>query len=131
MAQSNILGGGEKLPPRPPGHGTADLGPSDSSDSGSDIAGAPGWAKEVLADDSGNTSDVDRKASAGPDLGDSNLDSDTDAEGTGERMAAGRDSSAREAADIEPDRVTDDPGGMTHGDDPEGIGVSGGSRPRR
>lgn len=123
MAQSSIAGG-DPLPPTPPGHGTKDLGPSDTSDSASDIAGAPGWAGEVLADDSGNTSDVDRKAGAGPDLGDSDLDSDTDAWGTGERMAAGRDSSAREAGDIEPDRVTEDPGGMARGDDPEGIGVT-------
>lgn len=43
------------------GHGTRALGPSDNSDSGSDMAGAP----------------------------DSEIDSDTDAEGTGERAGVG------------------------------------------
>ena len=43
----------------------------------------------------GTTSDPDRDgagATAGPDLGDADLDSDTDRYGTGERAAAGRDS---------------------------------------
>jgi hypothetical protein len=46
------------------GHGTRALGPSDNSDSGSDVAGEPG----------------------------SEMDSDTDAEGTGERAGVGRES---------------------------------------
>jgi hypothetical protein len=45
------------------GHGTRALGPSDNSDSGSDVIGEP----------------------------DSELDSDTDAEGTGERASVGRE----------------------------------------
>ncbi|HEX4764462.1 MAG TPA: hypothetical protein VFU92_08985 [Usitatibacter sp.] len=64
------------------GHGTSALGPSDSSDSGSDLSGA-----------------------SGPDIGDADLDSDTDAEGTGERAAAGRDKASRESADIDTDHV--------------------------
>lgn len=124
MADSNITGG-TPVPPTPPGHSTAELGPSDSSDSGSDIAGAPGTAKELTLDRaSGTTSDLDRGLGAGPDLGDANLDSDSDAEGTGERRAAGRDASQREGGDIRADRVTRDPGGLTTGADPEGIGVS-------
>lgn len=124
MAQSNILGA-DTVPSAPPGHSTADLGPSDTSDSGSDLAGAPGTADEAgLGLEPGTTSDIERHAGAGPDLGDADLDSDSDAGGTGERMAAGRDSAAREAGDIEPDRITRDPGGMARGDDPEGIGVS-------
>lgn len=63
------------------GHGTKDLGPSDSSDSGSDIAGA----------------------SQG--VGDLELDSDSDAEGTGERRGAGPGEEVPEAADIVPDRI--------------------------
>jgi hypothetical protein len=132
MAESNILGG-ERIPPRPPGHSTAELGPSDSSDSGSDIVGAQGLADDAgLEEEIGNigsTSDLDKAHGAGLDVGDADLDSDTDAEGTGERMAAGRDSSVREANDIQTDRVTSDPGGLTLGDDPEGIGVS--YEPRR
>jgi len=66
-------------PTRTKGHGTAALGPSDSSDSGSDIQGGPG-----LVDGGG--------ATPGADIGDANLDSDSDRNGTGERAAAGRDS---------------------------------------
>jgi hypothetical protein len=63
------------------GHGTKDLGPSDTSDSGSDIAGAS-------------------KA-----LGDLELDSDSDAEGTGERRGAGPGEEVRDGADIAPDKI--------------------------
>jgi hypothetical protein len=54
------------------GHGTEALGPSNSSDSGSDVA----------------TGD------AGAMIGDTDLSADSDAEGTGERAAAGRDDNA-------------------------------------
>jgi len=78
------------------GHGTALLGPSDSSDSGSDIQGGPGLnGEEGLFPHAGTTSDDDvdgRDATAGADIGDANLDSDSDRYGTGERAAAGRDS---------------------------------------
>lgn len=114
MAKSNILGGDE-IPVVPPGHSTADLGPSDSSDSGSDVAGAGGLSDDAgFGNDSGTTSDMDLGRGAGPDVGDSNLDSDTDASGTGERRGAGRDDSSREANDIQPDRITRHPGGMTN-----------------
>ena len=78
------------------GHGTAVLGPSDSSDSGSDIQGGPGLNRDDgLLPARGNTSDPDidgAVATAGADIGDANLDSDSDRNGTGERGAAGRDS---------------------------------------
>jgi hypothetical protein len=64
------------------GHGTRALGPSDSSDSGSDVAGPI----------------------AGPGLGDADLDSDSDRFGTGERAAADGDDAA-EGADIDADRI--------------------------
>ena len=64
------------------GHGTSALGPSDTSDSGSDVA-------------SGH---------AGFLLGDGDLSSDTDAEGTGERMSAGRED-VNDAADIGVDQI--------------------------
>ena len=131
MANSSITGA-DPVPPSPPGHGTADLGPSDTSDSASDIAGASGTAEDagMVGSDSGTTSDMERSHDVGPDLGDSDLDSDTDSAGTGERMAAGRDVDIKEGGDVAPDRITRDPGGLTFGDDPEGIGVSSGSRRR-
>lgn len=84
------------IPTGPKGHDTAALGPSDSSDTGSDIAGGPGLNfDDGLEPPQGTTSDPDvdaAGATAGPDIGDADLDSDSDREGTGERGAAGRDS---------------------------------------
>jgi hypothetical protein len=78
------------------GHGTRALGPSDSSDSGSDIVGGPGLNRDDgLLQPPGTTSDPDVdgvRVTAGADIGDANLDSDSDRFGTGERAAAGRDS---------------------------------------
>jgi hypothetical protein len=91
------------------GHGTGALGPSDSSDSGSDLIGAPGLADEEVLDlGSGTTSDLEAShagGTAGPDVGDADLDSDTDSGGTGERAAAGRDSVVRDGADIDVDHI--------------------------
>ena len=78
------------------GHGTGALGPSDSSDSGSDLQGAPGLAQEGLLLEDGT---------AGPDVGDADLDSDSDSAGTGERAAAGRDAVAPDGADIDVDHI--------------------------
>ncbi|MEO8630777.1 MAG: hypothetical protein ABI612_22165, partial [Betaproteobacteria bacterium] len=58
--------------------------------------------------DTGTNEDPDGAVSrdtAGPDIGDANLDSDSDASGTGERASAGRD--AGDARDIFPDGVED------------------------
>jgi hypothetical protein len=63
------------------GHGTRALGPSDSSDSGSDLT------------------------NAGPLIGDADLDSDSDRHGTGERAAAGRDETSEDGADIDVDHI--------------------------
>lgn len=95
------------------GHGTGALGPSDSSDSGSDIAGGPGLAIDLENDEAldlggGTTSDIDTggaSGTAGPDVGDANLDSDSDAGGTGERATAGRDTLMRDGADIDVDHI--------------------------
>ena len=62
--------------PEPSGRDSASLGPSDSSDTGSDVAG--------VAPDDGTASD---------------------AAGTGERAGAGRDATLPDASDIRPDRV--------------------------
>jgi hypothetical protein len=93
MATSSILGG-DHAPARPRGTGVDALGPSDTSDSGSDVLG-------------------DRNHAALPDEGAEGAfplahDSDTDAAGTGERASA--DATApRVDADILPDRVGIDP----------------------
>jgi hypothetical protein len=89
MAQSSILGG-NAAPARPRGTGTDLLGPSDSSDSGSDVQGERALSTD--ADDGGQ--------GAVP----AELDSDTDARGTGERGAA-IGVEARDGADILPDHV--------------------------
>jgi hypothetical protein len=76
--------------PAQDGHGTKALGPSDSSDSGSDVAGGDAPAL----------------------LGDSDLDGDSDSAGTGERATVGRDDTQPASRDVAPDRATtaDDPG---------------------
>ncbi len=105
MAASTLEHNQSSQPALTKGHGTAALGPSDSSDSGSDIQGGPGLdGEEGLLPPSGTTSDPDvgrgdvaaaagRGATAGADIGDADLDSDSDRNGTGERGAVGRDSS--------------------------------------
>lgn len=65
------------------GHGTGALGPSDSSDGGSDVRG--GGAERLI--------------------GDPELDGDSDRSGTGERASATPDAEVPEGADIAPDRV--------------------------
>ena len=96
MGRSTLNTTGESNPVVRKGHGTRALGPSDSTDSGSDIVGGPGLNRDDgLPLQRGTTSDpdVDRAgANAGADIGDADLDSDSDRYGTGERGAAGRDS---------------------------------------
>lgn len=93
------------------GHGTGALGPSDTSDSGSDVSGASGMARDTGTDmpleENGNTSQLEHGVGrgAGPDLGDAQLQSDTDSNGTGERGAAGRDFPIPPGGDISPDRL--------------------------
>ena len=96
MANSSILGG-ERAATQAAGRDTGSLGPSDSSDSGSDIQGelqleAPGIGEDLLSD------------TAGP--ANSALRSDRDSGGTGERGAAIPQEDPREGSDIAPDRIT-------------------------
>jgi hypothetical protein len=81
MATSSILGG-ERAPMQPGGADVESLGPSDTSDSGSDARGA---------------------------LGVDELESDSDAAGTGER--ASLESVGRVSGDILPDHVERAPSG--------------------
>lgn len=101
---------GESHPQLGKGHGTRALGPSDSSDTGSDVVGGPGFTDApALPLDTGTSEDAATGAGAGRDLGDADLDSDSDAAGTGERGAAGRDVPALDA-DRRPDRIEPAPG---------------------
>lgn len=84
------------------GHGTGALGPSDSSDSGSDVHGGAGLAPE-LDPALGRGSDDDLEV--GGVVADVYLDSDTDAAGTGERGAADGDIVAPDGADIDVDHI--------------------------
>ena len=94
----------DNIPPtnhtEPDSRTTGALGPSDSSDSGSDIAGAK-------RHDFDKDTELDQHAL---ETGDAELASDTDRAGTGERSAADGDSTLTDDADIEPDRI-DRPGG--------------------
>lgn len=105
MANSTLDPDREKHAPTPQRHGTAQLGPSGTSDSGSDLQG-PGLALDAGLDlETGTTSDPERSGGAGHDVGDANLDGDSDEAGTGERATAGRDDEAGAARDIAPDRI--------------------------
>jgi len=91
------------------GHGVSSLGPSDTSDSGSDLKGAPGLAGQVdgfgLERIPGEVEESMADYTAGPDVGDADMDADSDSSGTGERASAARDTTAADGADIDTDHV--------------------------
>ncbi len=104
----------DNIPPRrptsvPPGHDVKSLGPSDSSDSGSDMAGPGLIDADMLNLDRGTVEDMeagdDDIADAGPSVGDIGMDEDSDRDGTGTRMSADLDPRAGDGADIAPDRI--------------------------
>ena len=90
MAQSSILGG-ERAPRQAEGRSADVLGPSDTSDSGSDIQGATRLKTDTEQGEMGGATPID-------------LDSDSDSMGTGERAEAVPEG-ARDGADIGPDRI--------------------------
>ncbi len=93
MATSSILGA-ERAPAQAEGRDVERLGPSDTSDSGSDVQGELDLA---------SPEDLDRTLFGNTQTG---LSSDSDSGGTGERGAALMDEDAeREGNDILPDRV--------------------------
>jgi hypothetical protein len=94
MATSSILGA-DRAPSQAKGRDVEALGPSDTSDSGSDVQGELDLAAPTDLDDT-----VFGTVQPG-------LHSDSDSGGTGERGAALPDEDAREGSDILPDRVTD------------------------
>lgn len=101
MARSSILGI-DPTPEPAPGHDTAALGPGDSSDSGSDVAGLEGEdpTDPNLATDLAMRDDQPHPLQSGE-----ALDADSDAAGTGERRSAGADSGLPDGSDIGVDRI--------------------------
>jgi hypothetical protein len=93
----------------PKGHDTKSLGPSDSSDSGSDMAGPGLTEADMLNLDRGTNEDSEaglrNVADAGPSIGDLNMDDNSDRYGTGEHLTAGNDPRVRVNADRDADRV--------------------------
>ena len=101
----------QRPPARPRGHDVRSLGPSDSSDSGSDLAGPGMLDSDTLGLDRGTNEDSEggraSAVGAGADIGDLDMDENSDRSGTGERMAAGREPNVEPGADIGFDRVVD------------------------
>ena len=95
----------------PKGHDVRSLGPSDSSDSGSDMAGPGLIDDDVLNLDRGTNEDTeagrDDIADAGASVGDVGMDDNSDRYGTGERMAAGKEPRMRVDGDYDADRIVD------------------------
>ncbi len=83
------------------GHGTNTLGPSDTSDTGSDVQGGLRAIEESVLDlDRGTNEDADSHNIAASE------DTD-DSTGTGESSTAGRNADVEIAADINVDRIDD------------------------
>ncbi len=81
--------------PNAPGHDTASLGPGDSSDSGSDTAGARRHEFDRDSELDNHALETGAAASA----------ADTDRSGTGERASADGDETLRPDGDVLPDEI--------------------------
>ncbi|MEP7138085.1 MAG: hypothetical protein ABI745_00560 [Caldimonas sp.] len=90
MSHSSILGG-DRAPQQARGRDAELLGPSDTSDSGSDIQGASRLKTDAEEGELGGATPVSNR-------------SDSDSMGTGERAEAVPEG-ARDGADISPDRI--------------------------
>lgn len=77
-----------RAPRRPPGHDIKSLGPSDSSDSGSDMAASSPEDADLLDSERGE-----------------DIEDDSDRSGTGEKLTVNREPQLRVNGDIEFDRV--------------------------
>ncbi len=91
------------------GHDVGSLGPSDTSDSGQDMAGPGGVDEDALHLDRGTNEDIEagsmKDIAAGKDIGDREMDDTSDAEGTGEHLTGGPEPDVRANADRGFDRV--------------------------
>jgi len=85
------------------------LGPSDSSDSGSDMAGPGLVDDDAVHLDRGTNEDPEGgtvgKIEAGASVGDREMDDTSDKEGTGEHLTAGKEPRMRADADRDTDRI--------------------------
>lgn len=101
-------------------HDVRTFGPSDSSDSGSDLAGPGLIDDDLLGLDRGTNEDSEgghlSADNAGASLGDLNADENSDGAGTGEHLTAGKDPDVRIGGDIAADRIVG----------PEEAGLGGG-----
>lgn len=92
------------------GHDTGALGPSDSSDTGSDMTGPGMLDDDLLNLERGTHQDSEagkrNVANAGASVGDVALDDNSDHHGTGEHVTAGKDPQGLNA-DRDVDRVVD------------------------
>jgi hypothetical protein len=100
---------GQNTPKMPQGHDVRSLGPSDSSDTGADMAGPGLIDDDALALDRGTNEDSEgghlRGDGTGADVGDLALGDTSDRDGTGERTSAGKEPDVRIGNDIAPDRI--------------------------
>jgi hypothetical protein len=91
------------------GHDVATLGPSDTSDSGQDMAGPGGVDEDRLHLDRGTNEDMEAGSmndiEAGKDIGDREMDDTSDAEGTGEHLTGGPEPDVHANTDRGFDRV--------------------------
>lgn len=113
MARSSILGT-EQAPTIASGRDADLLGPSDSSDSGSDIQG------ELHLETGGD--DFESRAAAISGAGNTDPLSDSDTGGTGERGSAVPEH-IREGGDIGPDRIILSAEESLDADDPDLVGI--------
>ncbi len=90
MSQSSFVGGG-RAPQQAKGRGADLLGPSDTSDSGSDIRSASRLKTDTEEGELGGATPIE-------------FGSDSDSMGTGERRSA-VPGEGRDGADIAPDRI--------------------------
>jgi hypothetical protein len=102
------------------GHDVASLGPSDTSDSGSDMKGPGLVDDDALHMDRGTNEDPEGgtlgKIEAGQAVGDRDMDDTSDSRGTGEHLTAGKDPRIRPNEDRDADRVVDaEQAGLGHG----------------
>jgi hypothetical protein len=91
------------------GHDVGTLGPSDTSDSGQDLAGPGIVDEDRLNLDRGTNEDVEagsmKRVGAGRNIGDREMDDTSDAEGTGEHLTGGPEPDVHANTDRGFDRV--------------------------
>ena len=94
------------------GHDVKSLGPSDTSDSGSDMAGPGLVGDDAVRLDRGTNEDPEGgkfdKIEAGASIGDREMDDNSDRSGTGEHLTAGKEPRIRPDRDRDTDRTVDE-----------------------